>query len=869
MLQRQGSSKRAGSPVPEEQGEGLPTDDDDEEEEEELESSDGGDGSSSSVGSISSSGGGGLMVWLLVAMVGLALRHFVSLYPHSGRHNPPMYGDYEAQRHWMEVTWNLPVRDWYFDTPENDLQYWGLDYPPLSAFFALGVGRVSAWFEPASVELGASRGYDTPAHRAFMRASVYLTDLVVYLPAALLLARLLFPEARVSTGRGARTLDANLSARRLSAAAMVFCPSLLLIDHGHFQYNGVGIGLALAAAACLLASRRWLACVLFSLSLNFKQMALFYAPVFGCVLLGWCLGQERGAGTDAAVDNFERADAKRQALLRRALRMYRQGYDMPDSLAEFRMPLPRVRRFLSRVVYLGAFVVLTFGALNLPFCIANAPDLRGQLQVLAPAAEPLSWNELLLRYQPELPKVIVSADSREDGDAPALAAEDEDEVGAAHAPANETAAAAAPGEMDDSSEQDTPAEVKPSWVSTVVSTLTQAARRCLEESTQQVNAAASSAYQQLDHKSRLGQQYASTIVHFSAARLETFSRQLLLASSDAALRFTEAMGLSPPGTDVARGCVAGVQQVAHRVFPIARGLFEDKVANFWYVLSIPLDVRNSVDESRLALLALLATLAALLPLIYLLLRAVPSQPVALKELLDEDEEKWKAQCAAVDGAIANAGANPIERRELEHEKEDLLAQRSVLVASGRGVRPSPRGAALVLALIASALACFLFGFQVHEKSILLAAVPLAALLPLDAGVVFLASSFLCFSMYPLLEKDGLTWAYGCLQAMLLGVALMLWSLDVPSLVPLEDYARKAESPSAFRGVLAAMRGKWARMLVGAASVLGMVAVHVLHATVPAPAALPHIYPLLYSVSSFGMILLLHVYVLVWLCALVC
>jgi hypothetical protein len=31
------------------------------------------------------------------------VRYLVSLHPHSGEGKPPMYGDYEAQRHWMEV----------------------------------------------------------------------------------------------------------------------------------------------------------------------------------------------------------------------------------------------------------------------------------------------------------------------------------------------------------------------------------------------------------------------------------------------------------------------------------------------------------------------------------------------------------------------------------------------------------------------------------------------------------------------------------------------------------------------------------------------------------------------------------------------
>ena len=30
----------------------------------------------------------------------------------AGAGKPLMYGDYEAQRHWMEITINLPAREW-------------------------------------------------------------------------------------------------------------------------------------------------------------------------------------------------------------------------------------------------------------------------------------------------------------------------------------------------------------------------------------------------------------------------------------------------------------------------------------------------------------------------------------------------------------------------------------------------------------------------------------------------------------------------------------------------------------------------------------------------------------------------------------
>jgi len=49
-----------------------------------------------------------------------------------------MYGDFEAQRHWMELTIHLPVSLWYF----YDLQWWGLDYPPLTAYHSWLLGKM-------------------------------------------------------------------------------------------------------------------------------------------------------------------------------------------------------------------------------------------------------------------------------------------------------------------------------------------------------------------------------------------------------------------------------------------------------------------------------------------------------------------------------------------------------------------------------------------------------------------------------------------------------------------------------------------------------------------------------------------------------
>jgi alpha-1,3-glucosyltransferase len=49
------------------------------------------------------------MSTLLPAIIGLAIRTVVGRWGYSGENDSPMFGDFEAQRHWMEVTTSLPI----------------------------------------------------------------------------------------------------------------------------------------------------------------------------------------------------------------------------------------------------------------------------------------------------------------------------------------------------------------------------------------------------------------------------------------------------------------------------------------------------------------------------------------------------------------------------------------------------------------------------------------------------------------------------------------------------------------------------------------------------------------------------------------
>ncbi|KAM8890610.1 dolichyl pyrophosphate Man9GlcNAc2 alpha-1,3-glucosyltransferase [Synchiropus picturatus] len=218
--------------------------------------------------------------WSLVSIsifLGITVRWGVSFNSYSGAGKPPMFGDYEAQRHWQEITYSLPVRQWYFNTTDNDLNYWGLDYPPLTAYHSWICAHVANMINHEWVEHQKSRGYESPTHKLFMRTTVLITDLLVYIPAVVVYCICL--------------CEGALRKKVCNLLCFLLYPGLILIDHGHFQYNSVSLGLALWAIVAL--GRGWDATgsAAFCLALNYKQMELYHALPFFCYLLGRSIKQ--------------------------------------------------------------------------------------------------------------------------------------------------------------------------------------------------------------------------------------------------------------------------------------------------------------------------------------------------------------------------------------------------------------------------------------------------------------------------------------------------------------------------------------------------------------------------------------------------
>ncbi|KAI0988838.1 hypothetical protein GJ496_006693 [Pomphorhynchus laevis] len=209
---------------------------------------------------------------ICVIAASLALQCIISTYDYSGFRTPPLYGDFEAHRHWMEITTNLNVTDWYRNTSDNDLSYWGIDYPPLAVYHSWALGYiVKSWLNCSQwIELHKSRGFESTYLKMFMRLSVICSWICTMLPAAILL----------SIRR-----DSKLSL--LSFTYISINPILMIIDNGHFQYNCLPLGLSMLAV-WLLLSEYWVAgTISYTCALFLKQMSAYYVVP----IVAYCLHQ--------------------------------------------------------------------------------------------------------------------------------------------------------------------------------------------------------------------------------------------------------------------------------------------------------------------------------------------------------------------------------------------------------------------------------------------------------------------------------------------------------------------------------------------------------------------------------------------------
>jgi len=190
--------------------------------------------------------------------------------------------DYDVHVHWLALTRSLPLDQWYTDASSP----WALDYPPLFALASRGLAALAAPVDGGSLVRLGGPPPSADAAVLFMRASVMAADVVLAAGLSRLLTALV-PARRV----GAPTALA-------AAAAVLFHPGLLLVDHIHFQYNGLPLGVLLWALAFAVEGAPVSAAVAAACAFNLKHTLLPASLPLAAHLLTAGL---RGDGVDGSL----------------------------------------------------------------------------------------------------------------------------------------------------------------------------------------------------------------------------------------------------------------------------------------------------------------------------------------------------------------------------------------------------------------------------------------------------------------------------------------------------------------------------------------------------------------------------------------
>ena len=148
------------------------------------------------------------------------------------------------------------------------------------------------------------------------------------------------------------------------------------------------------------------------------------------------------------------------------------------------------------------------------------------------------------------------------------------------------------------------------------------------------------------------------------------------------------------------------------MFPFNRGLFEDKVANFWCASNVLIKWKKLLLPERLPKLATLLTLVGFLPSL--------SHMLIISWGLRESHPPGKQ---GSDSSSISPTSQP-----LQSSTQPLHSPISLPHVTHSSVVTPPTSNLLPYALFNSSMAFFLFSFQVHEKSILLPLMPLTLLM---------------------------------------------------------------------------------------------------------------------------------------------
>ena len=221
-----------------------------------------------------------ILLTLLIHLCSILIKILVGRFGYSGEKTPPKFGDFEAQRHWMELTIYLPVSEWYTDSRINRKDYWPLDYPPMSGYHSYILGKFLEKYYPESVMFKKSLGFESAKFKLIMRFFVIISDFIFFHIGVNLFCYFMFIYSRKKRGKKPKVINYFLV-----LVLVLMNPLMIIIDHGHFQYNNVMHGLFVLSLFFLYSENYIFAIIFYSLCVNFKQMGLYYAIPFPLIVI--------------------------------------------------------------------------------------------------------------------------------------------------------------------------------------------------------------------------------------------------------------------------------------------------------------------------------------------------------------------------------------------------------------------------------------------------------------------------------------------------------------------------------------------------------------------------------------------------------
>ncbi|CAK4639678.1 hypothetical protein LEN26_017379 [Aphanomyces euteiches] len=181
--------------------------------------------------------------------------------------------DFEVHRNWLAITSSLPRTEWYFDAGSE----WTLDYPPFFAWFERSLAFFANYVDPEMLNL-QNLGYASVGTIIFQRLSVIVSDVVLY--AAIVKYCNAWP--RVTTTEVAFNTN-----KRVVVLLLTFLDAgLLMVDHVHFQYNGMLLGLLILSVAYIREGKDLHGAFVYAVLLMMKHIYLYVALLYFVYLFG-------------------------------------------------------------------------------------------------------------------------------------------------------------------------------------------------------------------------------------------------------------------------------------------------------------------------------------------------------------------------------------------------------------------------------------------------------------------------------------------------------------------------------------------------------------------------------------------------------